>query len=186
MTAPAWLFDSDDDELADLASVGIRLDRDLSAPEIDATVSEMLGRMAGYDHQIAEADEAERLEVELINARYERRRDPLRARRKHYEGQVLALAQRADFSGKRRSRVVGNGSYGVRSVSERVEITDKALALEWAKQHCPGAVQVETVEKIVHKAIAPAVLARVHTVGELPDGYDVHPAHDAPYCKVEV
>lgn len=182
----AFLLNADEEEVEDLASVGIDLNRPMSEPEIDAAASDMLGRMAWYDKQIAMANEAEALERERINARYERRRDPLVKRRADIEAQVLILAQRATFEGKKKSRNVGNGTFGVRVVPERVEVVDKAQALEWAKAHFAEAVQVETVEKLVHKAITPAVLARVHATGEVPDGFDVHPAGEAYYCRWEL
>lgn len=185
MTAPAWLLDSDADELADLAAVGIDLNQPMSDANLDAAASHLLGKMADDTRDVMRYTEARDAEVARIRARYESLITPISARMLSYEEAVREIALRADF-GKKKSRTVGNGSYGVRSVPERVEITDKALALEWAKQHCPGAVQVETVEKISHKAIAPAILARVHANGEQPDGFEVHAAHDSPFAKVEI
>jgi hypothetical protein len=184
---PTFLLDQDEDELDDLASVGIDLNRPMSEAEIDDAMSEIMRRMAWYDGQIKQAKEAERLEVERINARYNRRLAPLQTRREEIEALACLLAQRATFGGKKRSRSVGNGTFGVRATPERVEITDKAVALEWAKSHCPEAVEVQLTEKLQHKTVAPLVIAYIKTHdGEQPDGFDVHPAGETYYCRPEI
>lgn len=183
---PAFLLNVEEEEADDLAALGIDLNRPMSEPEIDAAMSEMLRRMAWYDGQIKAGEEAERLEVERINARYNRRLAPLQKRRAEIEANALALAERATFEGKKRSRNVGNGTFGKRITPERVEVVDKPAAIEWAKKHHPSAVLQELVEKLVHKEIAPVVLALTATTGEVPPGFDVHPADFAYFAKPEI
>jgi len=183
---PAFLLGVEEEEADDLAALGVDLNRPMSESEIDAAMSEMLRRMAWYDKQVAMAYEACTLEVERIRARYTRRMDPMAKRRAEIEAQALALAQRATFEGKKKSRDVGNGTFGKRTTPERVEVIDKPAAIEWAKKHHPSAVLQELVEKLVHKEIAPVVIERISETGEVPAGFDVHPADVVYFAKPEV
>lgn len=183
---PAFLLNVEEEEADDLAALGADLNRPMSESEIDAAMSEMLRRMAWYDKQIATTNEAEALERERINARYERRREPLRKRRAEIEAQALALAERATFEGKKKSRNVGNGTFGKKTEPERVKIIDANKAMEFALINCPDAIREKIAVSVEHKAVAPVVLARLHETGELPDGFEHSAEHDTYYVRPEV
>lgn len=161
------------------------LDRPMGDAECDALASALLGRLAECQADVARYRAALAREVTRLQTRYGSLIAPLERQATMFEQAIHELARRADF-GKRRSRAVGNGVYGIRTVPERVEVTDAAAALAWAKDHVPTAVKAVTTEKLEHKVVAGAVLARVRGTGELPPGFEVHAAHDAPFAKPEV
>jgi hypothetical protein len=185
---PAFLLNVEEEEAEDLAALGVDVNRPMSESEIDAAASEVLGRIAYYAAKLAETNNAEALERERINARYERRRDPIRKRLAELQPVADALAARAQFTGKTKSRIVGNGVIGKRKQQERVTITDEAKALVFARAHCPEAIKEVPAEySVIHKVIAPVVIAYIKShEGEQPEGFEHKSEVDVPYAKAEV
>ncbi len=148
-----WRLPTDEDEIADLASVGLMLDDPIAAdqPRRDAFASWLLESMARADLEIAERERARDMEIAIINARYERSLARLRIRRLEKESQVKVLAEISALSGgfgKQKSRTVGYGSYGGRKKPERLEVTDAAEVLNWARGSNPALIRVTTREDV--------------------------------------
>lgn len=69
------------------------------------------------------------------------------------------------------------GEAGFRKSPDRLDITDEAVALMWAKANCPEAVKVtETVQKTPLKK-------RIESTGEMPDGVKLVPGEERFYIK---
>lgn len=161
------------------------LDRPMAPAECDALASELLGRLAACEAEAARYRDAQDREIRRLTERYATLLGPVEQRARQYEAAVCELARRADF-GTKRSRAVGNGTYGVRTVPERVAIVDPQQAVAWARAHCPGAVKTKITESVDHRGVAPAVLAQIHATGALPDGFSHESARAVPFAKPEV
>jgi len=153
MTATEWRLPTDEDEVAELASVGLVLEDPITAdqPRRDAFASWLLESMARSDREIAEREKARDLEIAIITARYDRTLSRLHVRRAEKESQVKVLAEISALAGgfgKQKSRTVGYGSYGGRKRAERLEVTDAAEVLAWAKASNPELVRVTTREDV--------------------------------------
>lgn len=187
MTAAAEaVLPTEQDEKDDLAGVGINLEGPVSDAQLDAAVSEICRRLGGVRADLARYAEAEQAEIARIRMRYEAVREPLQRRAADLEAIGKDLAERADFGSKKKSRSVGFGSYGRKIKREHVRITDDAAAVEFARARgIEGGVKVETIEKPVHKAIEPVVIAHVHETGEVPAGFEHEAERDEPFVKAE-
>lgn len=179
------LLGDEDDFAADLQQRGVDLHRPTSDAQLDALASEYLGEMAAAAAEIARFTEARDHELQRIAQKYEMLMAPAKIRHQRCERFVCELAQRADF-GKKKSRDVGNGTYGRKTEPERVKVLDQDKAVAWARDHFPGAVKTKTTETVDHRAIAPAILARVHADGEVPDGFEHVAERETYYAKPEL
>jgi phage host-nuclease inhibitor protein Gam len=78
---------------------------------------------------------------------------------------------------KRRHLTFPSGEAGFRKAPGRLEFTDEAAALAWAKEHCPDAVKVtENVQKTPLKK-------HIETKGEIPDGVQLVEGEEHFYIK---
>ena len=95
-----------------------------------------------------------------------------------YMQAVLEPFVRKELEGqKRRSVTFPAGIAGFRKGQGKLEYTDEAAVLAWAKEHCPWAVkQVETVLK-------QPVKDYIKEKGEIPDGADYEEPRDHFYIK---
>jgi phage host-nuclease inhibitor protein Gam len=186
MTATAEsVLPTEQDELAELASIGIVLDGPTTDAQLDAAASEICRRLGEAQAELDRFEEAESAEVARIEMRYMALCEPIEKRIAQLEELGREIARRADF-GKKKSRAVGFGSYGRKTKREHVKIVDEAAAIAFARECAiPGGVKVETVEKPVHKAIEPVVIAHVHATGEVPAGFEHEAERDEPFVKAQ-
>ncbi len=187
MTAAPSVLPSEQDELADLASIGIVLEGPTTDAQLDAAASEVCRLLGEAQAELDRYEEAESAEVARIEMRYMALCEPIDRRIAQLELLGRDLAARADF-GKKKSRKVGFGSYGRKLRSEAVKIVDRAAALEWFKAHAPDVVEVvtpEPVEKIPHDRVEPFVLRYLHETGAVPPGIEHTSESDEPWIKPE-
>lgn len=176
-----FVLPTEEEELAELARL---IGQPVMPPsESDAWASELLGRMAAAQRDLARYDAACRREVMRIETRYDTLKENVEARIELLERAICALAERADF-GKVKSRKVGNGSYGRRTVPARVEVMDAVALVEWAKLSSDDRVR----GMIVVKEHVPAVEATAYfrETGEVPDGCVGVLATEKPFAKPEL
>ncbi len=176
--APMFVLPTEEEEYQSLSQFGVDLSAGQPAAQIDATASDLMRLIA---RERAEADRyhaAKLAEIQKITARYERLTSPHEIRAARYEAWVCELALSADF-GKKKSRDVGHGTYGVRRVPARLSILDHAELLAWAKTTAPDLVQEVISEKVPHKALE----ARFKETGELPPGVDYTPEIEKAFAK---
>lgn len=180
LTMEAFALPSEQDEQDELAAVGVDLTPASPADAIDAAASENLRRMLAVAADLERYEAARRREVMAIDARYARRTDPLRRRAAALEAEVQRLAAFADF-GKQQSRAVGYGTYGRRAVPARLQVTDAAALLAWARAAAPHAVRQTIKEDVPQRAAA----AYFDATGAIPDGCEHVPEHTTFYAKPE-
>ena len=153
---------ADDDLVADLAAVGVELRDAVQAEpwvgwpavdvvvtqdpaQADAVASMLLRKMAALDADHAQHTAAYALESEALRARYERRIGPLQTERARLEAWARDLARRqhdAGGFGKKKSRDVGYGTYGVRTTASRLEVVDEPAFVAWAEAEAPDLLRV--------------------------------------------
>lgn len=181
--APAFLQNVDEQEYDDLAQLVGQLEGPTGDAEVDAVASIGLREMAREQAEIDRYKESCKAELSRIQNRYVALVEPHIRRYDQAEGIVKECASRAQFVGKSKSRKVGNGQYGRRTVPEKVKIIDVGKALEWARTNCPAAIKQKTEESVVHAIVAPLILARLESAGELPDGFEHEGEHEEMYAK---
>ena len=185
MSAPAEsVLPTEQAEFNELASISIVLEGPTTDAQLDAAASEICRRLGEANAELDRYEEAESAEVARIEMRYAALCEPVQKRISQLEELGREIARRADF-GKKKSRDVGFGSYGRKKKSERVKIIDAAAAIAFARaQEIDGAVEVETVEKPVHKVLEPAVIEYVRKhEGEVPPGFEHFSESDEPWVK---
>lgn len=184
MTATAFVLPSEQDEWNELERLTGSLAQPTDDVVIDAVASDALRIMAGEDAEIARYQKALEAEMQRIVARYASLSEPHEKRRLQAEAIVEECAKRAQFVGKAKSRKVGYGVYGRKTIPERVTIIDQAKALAFAKRYTDTAlIKVKTEETVVHAAIVPLVLAQLHGSGVVPEGFEHVGAHEEVYAK---
>jgi hypothetical protein len=177
MSAPAFLQNVEQEELNDLDELleGYPCAPPIADAELDAVASIALREMAREDAEITRYAAALEAEKVRLHDRYTALLTPHEQRRARAEEIVKECARRAQFVGKAKSRKVGNGTYGKKTVPEKVKITDPAAALHFAltDRDCPPEAIKEKIERsVVHAIIAPIVLAKIHASGLLPNGFE--------------
>jgi hypothetical protein len=145
---PFTLAEIDDDIAADLRAIGITVatPEELEQSQRDALAGILLRRMQQLDEEYESLNGAFKTELELLQHSFSRRLGPLSTRRAELEAQVKVLAQIAlgagGFGDKKKSRDVGYGTYGARTIPAKFEIADDTMCLRWAEQHDPSVVRV--------------------------------------------
>ncbi|GEM_PF-5334154 len=190
MSAPALvrsiladgIVPADDSERAELEAVGAiaRGDARVAAPDIDVLASALLRRLAEAEADIARYERAWDLERLALDTRYRTLLEGPRSHEAMLRSAIATLAAQADF-GPAKSRRVGFGTYGRRTVPAKVTIADAAALLAWARDHLPAAVRQTVKEDVPHKRVA----AHLDATGELPPGCEYTPAHEECYAKAD-
>lgn len=154
-----------------------------SDSELDALASEVCRMLGEAKAEIDRYSEAERAEFARLSIRYAALKEPIATRVGRLTQLGQEIARRANF-GKKKSRDVGYGCYGVRQVPERVEITDEEKAAAWLRVH--GSSDAFRVKTEINKSMAgKTVLAVLHATGELASGFEHKAAHDEPFIRPE-
>jgi phage host-nuclease inhibitor protein Gam len=81
--------------------------------------------------------------------------------------------------GKKRSINLPDGVAGYRKQPDKVDITDEAAALAWAREHCPEAV------KVVESVLKTPLKAWIEDNGELPPGVDMSTGDEKFYITTK-
>jgi phage host-nuclease inhibitor protein Gam len=179
------------DDIADLASVGIIIppegsDADVEFPHeaarLDAAISETLRQLARLQLDVARYKAACANEQKAVAARYERLIDPLAKRAAWLESVGKQLALEAKFTGKSKSRNVGFGSYGRRTVNEHLSVTDEKALLEWADKEEKALVDVKETRRVLQSA-AEAYYTRTKKV---PPGCTLTPEYEKPFVNPDL
>jgi phage host-nuclease inhibitor protein Gam len=169
----------------------------------DAMASVFMRRLAEELEAIAQLEKSRDLEIQWIVARYATELTARRDRARRLESAAVAVAQytkdAGGYVGKKKSRAVGAGTYGYRTNSECVELTDEAAYIAFAEQYAPETLRVKPtltlaqakeyltetelagVKREIVKKEATA-LAEQHK-DELPAGFVKVPETDEFYAK---
>lgn len=185
MTAPAFLQNVEQEELNDLATV---LEGYPNAPpvpdaDLDAVASIALREMARETAEIERYNAAMNAEINRIQLRYFSLIAPHDSRLKQAEEIAKECARRATFVGKAKSRKVGNGQYGRRTIPEGVSIMDDDKAINFLLEKRPSAVMHVSKYKIIGSEAKIAVLDHLKATGEVPDGFEHRSEHETFYAK---
>lgn len=159
---------------------------DLNAPmsdaQIDAIASDVCRQLADIHKEQSRYIDAQAAEIERIRFRYSQLMKPLDERYKQLVNYGEELASRADF-GKKKSRNVGFGSYGRRTVAQAVRVVDEDAAIKWASEKAPEIVTSRTIRTIDKLAAKKVVLEMLTTDGVIPPGFDHEPPRESYFIK---
>jgi hypothetical protein len=187
MTAPAWLSDADDEERAELISVGIVLDTPTAAfpaldADRDAAMSTILRQIGRAELDLERYNAAKAREHMTIDTRYDRITDPIAERLAWLVSLGRQLALDTEMPGKSKTRHVAYGDYGKRKVPARVSIENQKELLAWAKITAPSIVDRKIEERVLQKAVAEYFAE----YGELPPGCRYEPEHEDPVLRPDL
>lgn len=179
--------DEEDDELArvlGLADVaGVAVPGAIEPAKVDALASDLLRRAAWMRDDLDRYARAKEMEIAHVVNRYQRTTDPIAERLKLTMHAICALAERVDF-GKKRSRSVAYGRYGLRHKQWRLQVDSADLLLAWAERTdvVPGHQQL--VRKTLKLDVPMDGLRGFYdATGELPDGCTFIPEKDEPFAE---
>lgn len=169
----------------------------------DGLASLLMRRQAEALAALTQEKQSRDLEVRMIAHRYEVAITRHVERIAQLEAAVQALAWQTKeanaYTGKKKSRDVGAGTYGYRSYAAAVTCTDEAAYIAWAEGHAPETLRVKvtmplaeareyltrdelaSVRREVIKADVAALIATDRAA--LPPGWVEVPAHDEFYAK---
>ncbi len=178
MSATGFRLPTDDDEIDELVGLGVLLEAPCSDSDLDAYASQLLRVQGEAEGEVARYRAACAAEVGRIHERYLHLAEPHERRARQAEAMVCEAAKHADF-GRKKSRAVGNGTYGRRTVPPWLGVDDPAALLAWAKREAPSLVRLVEKEDVPHKPLSQWFM----TVGELPDGCSYEPEHETYFAK---
>ena len=187
MTAAAFQFLTDEDDRAELASVGIILDAaEIGFPaadaDRDAAMSMILRQLGRAELDLERYNAAKAREHMVIEARYARITDPVAKRVADLSVVGRQLALDTELPGKAKTRHVAFGDYGSRRVPARISIENAKELLAWAEAKAPDLVDEKIERRVLQKAAAEFFKA----AGELPPGCKYEPEHEDPVLKPDL
>lgn len=169
--APEWLANADEEERAELEHlIGVPLTGDSDA-NLAATASQLLAAIRTRQAELTRHENAEAAEIQRIRARYATPKQRIKERISALEGLLGVVAEGLDY-GKKKSRIVGNGTVGFRTTPERVAVTDSTALLAWAAANAPTLIKVETKQSVPQAAVKD----HLTSTGELPEGCELIPS----------
>jgi hypothetical protein len=141
---PAWLAGADAEERRELEDLGVMQSPEFKQEaERDALISRLMQVSHEYDADVARFDAAEQLEHKAITARYDRLRAPSLRQLSRLASYIMHLVAGASFTGKKKSRTVGWGSYGHRKERDKVDVVNLPDAVAYVRKVAPDRVTVE-------------------------------------------
>lgn len=161
---PAWLIDADAEERRELEELGVTL-----APKFDADAERdaILSRLMRAHHEhaadVERYDAAEVIEHQKITQRYDRLRAPAKRQMVRLASFIVHIVSSVTFPGKKKSRSVGWGSYGLRKDRDKVDVANMVTVVDALRKIEPQSVKVEVttnakvqqaVEVLLNTAIA--------------------------------
>jgi hypothetical protein len=183
MTSPAFELPTDQEELDELRALLGDLEKPAGDPQLDAVASDALRVMQREQEEIDRYSAALKAEISRITDRYTLLAEPHVRYQSAAEQLVLECARRAQFVGKSKSRKVGNGTYGRRTIPERVSVIDDDKAINFLLAKKPSAVMHVSKYKIIGADAKVAVLDHLKATGEIPEGFEHVDAHEVEYAK---
>lgn len=170
---PAWLADADQEELAELQQLGVVASPEFRAEaERDDLVSRLMRAHHEHSSDVERYDQAEALEHAAITRRYDRLRAPAKAQLLRLASFIIHLVSGANFTGRKKSRDVGWGSYGLRKQPDKVEVADMLEVVRSVSAIEPQAVSVELVTNIDLVNRAQNTITKLLAAGATLDGSD--------------
>lgn len=178
----AFALPTDQDELAELAAVGIVFDGtdsltadNADAASYDAAASMLLRRLAAQAAETGRLVAAMKKEQQLIADHYRRLITTADARETASRRQLKLLtasARAAGFLTSRQTRETTFGEYGWRRSPETVRVLDDQALLAWARTAQPALVKrtEKVTETVPLAAVKSVALALVKSGDECPPG----------------
>jgi hypothetical protein len=194
MTAAAFTLPTEQDEINELASFGVKLTVEgaLELPDaqaaIDASASQMMREIGVLEASIDRYSATAAEEHRIVSERYDRLTANLAEKKARLEGIVRQYAAMSEF-GDKKSRELAYGIYGTRIKPDTFSINDDAKALTWAKK------QTDKVRAMLVSWSSPKPKERVlqsdakkyfTETGDMPDGCEFTPAHEEPFVTVAI
>jgi hypothetical protein len=204
-----WLESIDEEIHQDLVALGITaaFPDQLEQAHRDALAGVLMRRMQELEREYDALNDAFKLELQLLQHSFSRRLTPISTKRNELEAQVKMIARAsvgAQGFGSKKSRDVGYGTYGARTIPTKFELGDPAICLAWAEEHDPEVVRVtvqttldvyqrltipsEIASKLVEKkreVLVSQVKAKYAAGEEPPPGCIVVGPHEEYYAKPE-
>jgi hypothetical protein len=184
-----WQLPTDDDDRAELASVGIILpSHDASvqfpsdAAQLDAAIGTLLRQLARTELDLDRFKRACAKEHEVVTARYERIMEPLQKRAGWLASVGRQMAHDAEFPGKSKSRSTAWGSYGRKKKAAHLFIEDGAALLAWAELNQPAIVDVKETRRVLQAG----AVAYFESTGEVPPGCSFDAEHEESFVKPDL
>lgn len=179
-----------EDELEELRAVGVDISIERLTPgDDDAAAAHLLRAIAACELELDRIARASEKATDLIARHYDRQMEPVQRRANELRSAVLALASRANFGGKAKSRRTPYGKYGRRHSEETVKITDLEKAIAWCRKNGLGDLvksEPKVIEKLPHaEAKAPLLAYIAASCGVIPDGVEHVAAADVPFVEVD-
>lgn len=146
------LLATDEDVVEDLRALGVNIHEPESAESLDQTrrdamASVLMRRQAAEMEAIGQLEQSRDAEIRFIAHRYAPELERRRLQVARLEEAVKAIAwqtkERNGYTGKKKSRDVGAGTYGYRTSSAGVELADEAAFIAWAEEHAPETLRVK-------------------------------------------
>jgi hypothetical protein len=185
MTNAAFQLPTEQDEIDDLAAVGVQLtgEGEIAWPDaqcaVDATASQLMRVLLGVSADLNRYTIAHVEEQKLIAARYDRMTEKLALRKARIESWLRQLAEQSDF-GDKKSRELSYGVYGRRLIPAHLSIADKKRLMSWCHLCAPDLITIKQEETIAQKKVE----QHFKTTGELPEGCTFEPAHEEPFVRL--
>lgn len=165
---PAWLADADAEERRELEELGVTLaptfDQDA---ERDALISRLMRAHHEHAADVERYDAAEALEHQTITRRYDNLRAPAKRQMARLASFITHLVSTVTFSGKKKSRSVGWGSFGQRKDRDKVEITNMPAVVDALRKIEPGSVKLEVATNAKVQQAVCALLDTAIASGQL-------------------
>jgi hypothetical protein len=142
--------------------------------ELDAFASRLLRARKSIADQIVHLQATAKLEVQQIQARYDRLAASLLRQAEGVEAGLDILSKQVPYPKGSKSRKVGNGRYGRRIVPVSIDFPDEAAFIAWASKKEPSLVQEVVTVKIDRKQVK----QYVKDTGDVPVGAEIRPEQD--------
>jgi hypothetical protein len=153
--------------LAALPAIGDVMQADLLASRLLSVLDDLRSQQSTFELLLA-------AETDQLRRRYRRLTEPLATKAEAIEYGLELLARQVPFPKGAKSRKVGSGSYGLRSVPAALEVVDEAEVLVWAASNLPAAVVTKTVTTLSKRDLS----EHFKTSGEVPPGCQTRDAYD--------
>lgn len=138
---------------------------------VDAFASRLLRAHRAVSLRIGGLEASRDAEIAQIGVRYAHLIQRQEKELAYLTEGLDTLARQVPFTGKKKSRDTGNGSYGLRTVPASVKVDDEDAVKSWAEKSLPGALAPLVGFKLVRDVLKKHVLES----GEVPNGVTISP-----------
>lgn len=147
---------------------------DTSVVEMDAFASRLLRARRSVEGKLDHLKALAKAEMDQLRARFDRQAAGLVREGLALEAGLDALSTQVPYPKGKKSRTVGAGRYGRRTIPQGVEIIDEDAFLAWATVEEPGLVKPVTKVQIERANLK----KYVKETGDLPVGTQLVPERD--------